>query len=840
MNRSVFATALLAALLLPAPARAQSAFSLSPAGYLHAQGADVLVFSNWYSGLFSDSKLSGIELVHHGVRTATNGDVRLSNTPEQWDPIPEFVGRDVDTASGRIRARLRYPKYDFAYAVVAEPGAGAWAGGITVSVELEKPLPKELEGRAGFNLEFLPTAYFGKTWTADGRPGAFPRHPTGPVRPSPWGSLEAAPLDTAQTFVLAPEDPERRVMIETSGTWLGLYDGRNKAQNGWFVVRALLPAGRTGRVLEWHVWPGRIPGWTRAPVIAHSQAGYTPGQKKVAVLELDPAGAAPPTATLYRVSPYGQLAPALTGPAVPWGRWLRYAYSRFDFSTVTAPGTYLIEYGGVRTEPFRMAADVYDRIWQSSLDTFMPVQMDHAFVNDAYHVWHGAAHLDDARQAPAGHEHFDLYSQGPTTDSPFKDGEHIPGLNAGGWFDAGDFDIRTQSVYGTVETLAQAYETFGLDWDQTLVQRDRRYVDLHHPDGVPDALQQVAHGAVALLAQYKAVGHAIPGIIDPTLDQYTHLGDAITDTDNLVYDASLDSLATPYGSSGAPGAPGRSGKPDDRWAFTSRSTPLDYGSVAALAAAARVLRGSADSALAAECLATATRVWDLEQGRAPKIFRYGNTTGGPLEDEQLRAAVELLVTSKGEKKYADALAKMLPYIEAHFDLAGAAAARALPYMDAAFRRRMESAVVAYKGRMDAEMAKNPFGVPISFGGWGGSGQVLAFAMRNYLLHRAFPKLIGPEYTLRGLEYVLGTHPASSVSMVSGIGARSKTIAYGNNRADFSFIPGGIVPGIVIVQPDLPELQEDWPFLWYESEYVIPMAPLYIYVANAARELVHDR
>jgi len=139
--------------------------------------------------------------------------------------------------------------------------------------------------------------------------------------------------------------------------------------------------------------------------------------------------------------------------------------------------------------------------------------------------------------------------------------------------------------------------------------------------------------------------------------------------------------------------------------------------------------------------------------------------------------------------------------------------------------------------MDAELARNPFGVPISAGGWGGSGQVLGFALRNYILHLAFPDLIGPEYTLRGLEYVLGTHPASSVSLVSGVGARSKTIAYGGNRADFSFIPGGIVPGIVIVRPDLPELQEDWPFLWYENEYVITQAPLFIYVANAADRLI---
>ena len=60
-----------------------------------------------------------------------------------------------------------------------------------------------------------------------------------------------------------------------------------------------------------------------------------------------------------------------------------------------------------------------------------------------------------------------------------------------------------------------------------------------------------------------------------------------------------------------------------------------------------------------------------------------------------------------------------------------------------------------------------------------------------------------------------------------------TIAHGNNRADYTFIPGGIIPGIVIIQPDFPELQEGWPFLWYENEYVVCTVTSYILAANGA-------
>lgn len=205
--------------------------------------------------------------------------------------------------------------------------------------------------------------------------------------------------------------------------------------------------------------------------------------------------------------------------------------------------------------------------------------------------------FDDALQAPVDHEHFDLYAQGPTTDTQYKPGEYIPGLNIGGWYDAGDYDIRTQTQYYVVINLVYAYEDFNLQRDQTLVDYDAKYVEIHNPDGKPDILQQIEHGTLALIAQHRAVGHAIPGIIVPDISQYTHLGDGLTMTDNLIYDKDME----PLESDGY-----RSGKFDDRWAFTSKSTSLNYGSIAALAAASRVLKGYND-ALAEESLNTAKK-----------------------------------------------------------------------------------------------------------------------------------------------------------------------------------------------------------------------------------------
>ncbi|MFZ5941624.1 MAG: glycoside hydrolase, partial [Bacteroidota bacterium] len=376
-------------------------------GYLSKRGLDVFVFNNWYNGYFSDSKMSGIELIHHGIRTVTNGDVRLEPTPEQWDAIPEFGGRLIDTLNLNITAKLSYPVYHFTYSIEVKP----LDEGFSISVILDDPLPAELAGKAGFNLEFLPSAYMNRTYLADSSSGVFPVYPGGPVGSSADG-LNPLPLAQGKRLVFAPDDPERMITVE-SDDLLSLYDGRNAAQNGWFVLRSLIPENKTGEVLSWKVIPETIAGWVRKPVIGHSQAGYTPGEMKRAVIERDPNDKSMKWAELYRIDNSGKAVSVLEERPEPWGSYLRYTYFIFDFSSISREGIYFIQYGNVKSQPFLISRDIYKHAWEPTLDQFIPVQMDHMFVNEAYRVWHGAAHLDDARQAPPGHVHFDLFAQGP-------------------------------------------------------------------------------------------------------------------------------------------------------------------------------------------------------------------------------------------------------------------------------------------------------------------------------------------------------------------------------------------------------------------------------------------
>src|SRR5690606_26026222 len=210
---------------------------------------------------------------------------------------------------------------------------------------------------------------------------------------------------------------------------------------------------------------------------------------------------------------------------------------------------------------------------------------------------------------------------------------------------------------------------------------------------------------------------------------------------------------------------------DDRLAFTTATTALNYGSAAALAAASRALRGYND-ALAEECLATARKAWEFEQGREPNLFRVGNTTGGHPDDGQLRAAVQLLL-STGEAQDAEAIRAPWPSGGGgRFGFNIPARVAALAKVDQGLRDRVRERAVQLREQFAPMAAENPCGVVITRGGWAGNGAVVGMAIANYHLHKAFPDLFDAAPTLRGLDYLYGTHPDSNISFVSAVGARS--------------------------------------------------------------------
>ena len=107
--------------------------------------------------------------------------------------------------------------------------------------------------------------------------------------------------------------------------------------------------------------------------------------------------------------------------------------------------------------------------------------------------------------------------------------------------------------------------------------------------------------------------------------------------------------------------------------------------------------------------------------------------------------------------------------------------------------------------------------------------------------QAYPDLFGPELLYCVLNFVLGCHPGSNTaSFASGVGANSATVAYGLNRADWSYIPGGVISGTAMIRPDFPELLT-FPFLWQQTEYVMGGGSShYMFLVLAARQLLENK
>src|SRR5262252_8501909 len=111
-------------------------------GYLSTQGFNVMLYDSTFHPVFVDEKNTAMQMILHGERIATNGDVRLMPTPEQWDLVAKLKKREADKEHNRLSAELSFPTYalDYRLEVAAEEG------GVRVSINLDKPLPESLAG----------------------------------------------------------------------------------------------------------------------------------------------------------------------------------------------------------------------------------------------------------------------------------------------------------------------------------------------------------------------------------------------------------------------------------------------------------------------------------------------------------------------------------------------------------------------------------------------------------------------------------------------------------------------------------------------------------------------
>ena len=816
-------------------------FKLQTNGYFQNQGVDVMAFDDFYP----EGHQSGVSLIMNGKRLATNGDIRLEATPGQWQPVPKQLKRNVDVSANQIVTSLCfpdssrhlagfnpmiYPDLQLSYTVAVK----GTKEGVKIMVNLDRPIPEKYKGKVGFNLELFPGECIGEPWLMDAKNGIFPSQPNGPVQsvqsnmayahdnsPLPDGDARKAdmqrltddvgyspivaddiigtPYAEGYSFTAFPTDTLRRFTI-SSAQKLMLYDGRINHNNGWFVLRSEIPTGVTDHAIEWTLTPAVSADWMYKPVIQISQVGYHPNQSKTAIIELDKRDVSRPRAILYRIDKDGRKT-VCDMTEKEWGPFLRYNYLQCDFSQIKEEGLYQIEYGRSQSSTFRIASDVYDRgVWQPVLEYFLPVQMCHIRVNEKYRVWHDYCHGDDALMAKPG-DHFDGYAQDAKMITRYQSGTHVPGINVGGWHDAGDFDLRVESQAGESYILALTQECFHPTYDATAIDQHKHVAEIHQSDDKPDILQQIENGALSVVAGYRALGRLYRGIICHHLRQYVLLGDAAAMTDHIT------------------------GTEDDRWVFTEDNPSRELTTAAELSAVSRVMKGFNDT-LSVQCLDIARTLFETTRDD-----RFAHIS-------KIQAATELWLTTK-DAKYKKYLLNETPFITQRIEQTSWFICRAAETMgDKKFSAAIRAALVASRDRLEQMGGATPYGVPYRPNIWGVGWDIQSFGFMYYFLVKSYPDLFNAKYLYNALNFVLGCHPGSNTaSFASGIGAVSTTTAYGLNRADWSYIPGGVVSGTTLIRPDFPELLK-FPYLWQQTEYVLGGGSShYMFLVLAARQLL---
>lgn len=783
---------------------------------------------------YYQGRRGAVELVMHGDRVASNGDIRLSPIPipdAHTVLMPEFVKRTVDRSRNEITILMTYPALHFDYSVRLR----AEGQNLRIVAEIQQDIPDSLFGKLAFMMEFFPGIYKGKSYLMDDQHGIFPYQFNGLRNLDARRTLYALPLASGKTLSLAPDDPHHNLCIQAVDGTLDLLDGRASTNHKWFIVRTLIPASKR---VEWLIKPTTDPKWKDEPNVGFSQIGYAQNQRKTAVIESD-AMSKPSTVMLYRLAADGSRRLVKKEKPVDWGQYYRKKYYHFDFSEVTTEGIYQIEYEGKINEPFAISKTLFSAdFWRPTLETFIPVQMCHVAVWDRMRLWHGYCHSDDARQAPPGLVHFDHYEQDSVTYTRYAPLEHIPGMNVGGWHDAGDNDLESPSNSSAVYNLSLAYETFGLNSDQTEVNYTKNLVRLHTPDGHPDLLQQIEHGVRYILANYSALGHYSRGVICPEFQQYLQMGDAASQNDGLIFDPQLaenEKTAT------------HSGKNDDRMVFTNKNPRYEFDALNALAIASRALRGYDDS-LANECLTTALRIWNNEKETPIRLDNPNPYINMYMSWTKRLSAIELYLCTGSEEFKQVILTSLDPLSPqssrrrnrgASPDLLWSLS-RVVPELnDTAFDRKYREALANYKTAIDAQLAESPYRAPELHTLFGTGFRFMDMAVMHYFLHKAHPEVFSADFVFDIVAYMHGNHPVCNHSLANGIGSKSITSAYGANRADFSYIPGGICAGPLRIEPDFIEFQVEDPFFWVQKEYTIASGTLYVLMMLAAEDLAND-
>ena len=318
-----------------------------------------------------------------------------------------------------------------------------------------------------------------------------------------------------------------------------------------------------------------MPG-KNVPAIKVNTVGYQLGWKKIAVFNVDPAGA------VLKDAKGNTVRPLPSAPSMGIDEASQDPVWQVDLSAVDTPGRYTLAVGDAESDSFVVNDNPYATALLAGLKSFYFQRTRTALVKP-YAVWEDTAYI---RPEPS-HTHDDV---GWDLEH-YPDKKHRWKVDAG-WHDAGNYDMYVPSTAPSAQTLLIAYEL-----------APERFGDeaLNIPEsgnGVPDILDEAKWGLRWVLSMQEKSG------------AFRHR-EAVMKW--------------------SPEGPAHKDK-TVRW-IAGVSTAATAKAVAALEVAARVYRPF-DAAFATRCDEAAQRGWDFLVKNPKRILVDGKGSAQPKWDDE--------------------------------------------------------------------------------------------------------------------------------------------------------------------------------------------------------------
>jgi endoglucanase len=737
-----------------------------------------------------------------GIACGLNGYTRHEN----------LAGRHVQRGNGTMTFTGKVNGTDIAF----EQQVSIEGGRVHVALHRTGHWP-DPNAWCSFQMHLPIKMYGGARYRADGAEGRYPEQQ--PQDANIAGSVRRLECDL--------DDPSLNLVIEASAAF-GIQDERQWS-SPYYQLNVPISGGDDVRVDVYLTLPDTLAGLP-GPRLCVSQIGYPVRGLKYVVMEW--ARSLPRPDDAVKLLKAGAVVrEGRFGPTVDYD-YMQSSFAVFDFSDLQEPGDYTLAWSGGK-EPVQVRQSTFeDRLWEPTIDCFIPWEMCHASLDFGGKLPSmKACHLDDGQRVPANSPNLDGFISYECADTPFNAGDYIP-CGIGGWHDAGDYDLNVPVQSYVTWKLALAYEEFGLDRDVATLDVKKQAFTLGKPDGVPDVLQQVEWGARWLLTMEQPDGRVFEAVCGRR-GQYG--ADKLPD----------------QASDGLP----RTG--DERNVYVDYNSQSQLDAVIGLSAAGRVLKASQPQ-LAEQCTSAASKALAYF-GSHPESYRpCGYANGDPKlgRDSLLAAALaENYMTTQDPADLqrldgmADAIAALDITWPARYSTAPGNFWYAPPVLARLYPRladgKLKAAVLTLcqrAAKQQADFASSrpwPF-YSWHFGQWGCDGHIVNRVFDAYYLEKVVPGVFTVKDSLRDIYWLFGLHPVSNVVFVCDIGYPGPNHLYNGRLHGLygigkpSTVPGAVVPGMSSVSDAGMLVYNDVPGNYFNNEACIYTAASYVFALNALK------